>query len=317
VVRGGQQQARAQERRASRGAAMETGAALTGVLEAFRSRATEPLGGHGASHHLSCSQVSLSQQPAARAGGNSLWLSEVQDVLGQVRDDQLPALVLEAGDGDVGDVLKVLQHACPAGSMRGSALCLSLVEVGCPCPCPPHVAAPAPGARGPATPSPRGGRDRSIMCAHYITVARLRAGLHPRAHRDSRAPRARSLHLCLQSGRALPARVRCKLCRRGPGCACAPSLGGARAGATTGRADNAGIRRRLQVDALGANDGAAIVMAILEAISSAHENLARVLELLPRLLLSVSAFPRAREQRSRAEAAVLPAALTRAEMCGQ
>ena len=111
--------------------------------------------------------------------------------------------------------------------------------------------------------------------------------------------------------------MRCKLCRRGPGCACAPTLGGARAGATTGRADNAGIRRRLQVDALGANDGAAIVMAILEAISSAHENLARVLELLPRLLLSVSAFPRAREQRSRAEAAVLPAALTRAEMCGQ
>lgn len=112
---------------------------LQEVLEAFRSRATEPLGGHAA-HHLSCSQVSLSQQPAARGGGNALWLSEVQDVIGQLRDDQLPGLVLEAGDGDVGDVLKVLQLACAAGTPRGSALCLSLAEVCRSCPAPPSPA---------------------------------------------------------------------------------------------------------------------------------------------------------------------------------
>ena len=128
---------------------METGSALQGLLEAFRSRATEPHGGHAA-HHLSCSQVSLSQQPAARGGGNSLWLSEVQDVLGQLRDDQLPGLVLEAGDGDVGDVLKVLQLACAAGTPRGSALCLSLAEVGRPwpaTPAPPLASAGAAWAR--------------------------------------------------------------------------------------------------------------------------------------------------------------------------
>lgn len=43
-----------------------------------------------------------------------------------------------------------------------------------------------------------------------------------------------------------------------------------------------------QADLLKANDCATIVMAILEAISNAHENLAKVLEILPKLLLSVS-----------------------------
>jgi hypothetical protein len=69
------------------------------------------------------------------------------------------------------------------------------------------------------------------------------------------------------------------------------------------------------VDALGANEGATIVMAILEAISSAHENLAKVLELLPKLLLSVPAFPFVFQQGCRAGSAVLQAGLALAEMC--
>jgi len=43
----------------------------------------------------------------------------------------------------------------------------------------------------------------------------------------------------------------------------------------------------VQADMLGANDCATIVMAILEGISSAHENLAKLLELMPKLLLTV------------------------------
>ena len=68
------------------------------------------------------------------------------------------------------------------------------------------------------------------------------------------------------------------------------------------------------MDALGANEGATIVMAILEAISSAHENLAKILELLPKLLLSVSAFPFVFQQGCRAGSEVLQVRAL-AEMC--
>lgn len=69
------------------------------------------------------------------------------------------------------------------------------------------------------------------------------------------------------------------------------------------------------MDSLGANEGATIVMAILEAISSAHENLAKVLELLPKLLLSVIAFPFVLQQGGHAGSAVLQGVLALEEMC--
>ena len=46
----------------------------------------------------------------------------------------------------------------------------------------------------------------------------------------------------------------------------------------------------VQAETLGANSCASIVITMLEAISNAHENLAKVFELLPKLLLSVSAL---------------------------
>ena len=46
-----------------------------------------------------------------------------------------------------------------------------------------------------------------------------------------------------------------------------------------------------QADKLGPNDCATLVLAMLEAVSDAHENLAKVLELLPKLLQSVRPCP--------------------------
>lgn len=43
-----------------------------------------------------------------------------------------------------------------------------------------------------------------------------------------------------------------------------------------------------QADKLGSNECATLVMAMLEAVSDAHENLSKVLELMPKLLQSVS-----------------------------
>lgn len=102
--------------------------ATAAIVDAFRNRAHE----QPASGHLSCSQqISLSQTAAARtsAGSGSGWLSEVQDVLAGLADDQVPRLVQEAKEGDVLDLLKALQHACAAGTPKGNALCLSLAEV--------------------------------------------------------------------------------------------------------------------------------------------------------------------------------------------
>ena len=41
---------------------------------------------------------------------------------------------------------------------------------------------------------------------------------------------------------------------------------------------------------LGANDCGTIVMTMLDAICNAHENLAKVIEIMPKLLLSVCAL---------------------------
>ena len=43
-----------------------------------------------------------------------------------------------------------------------------------------------------------------------------------------------------------------------------------------------------QADKLGSNECATLVVAMLEAVSEAHENLCKVLELMPKLLQSVS-----------------------------
>ena len=42
-----------------------------------------------------------------------------------------------------------------------------------------------------------------------------------------------------------------------------------------------------QADALGGSDSASVVLAILDAVSNPHENMAKVLELLPKLMLPV------------------------------
>ncbi len=45
-----------------------------------------------------------------------------------------------------------------------------------------------------------------------------------------------------------------------------------------------------QADMLGANDCGTITMTLLDAICNAHENLAKVIEIMPKLVLSVNAL---------------------------
>jgi hypothetical protein len=109
---------------------MEVGRAVSAIVDAFRNRAAEQ-GTTG--HSLSFSQqISLSQaaprSDARSACVSTSWLGDVQDVLGQLKEDQLPKLVLEAKEGDVPDLLKALQQACAPGTQK-DALCLSLAEV--------------------------------------------------------------------------------------------------------------------------------------------------------------------------------------------
>jgi hypothetical protein len=103
---------------------MQVSSAIAAIVEAYRARAAD-VGGYSAS--LSCSQqpasISLSQR------GTGQWLAEAQDVLGQIKEDELYKLVQEAQDADVFDLLKALQHTCAADAALGRTLCLAIVQV--------------------------------------------------------------------------------------------------------------------------------------------------------------------------------------------
>jgi hypothetical protein len=105
---------------------MEVGKAVSAIVDAFRNRPAEQgTIGHSLS---STQQISLSQAAPRSACVSTAWLGEVQDVLRQLKEDQLPKLVLEAKEGDLPDLLKALQQACASGPQK-DALCLSLAEV--------------------------------------------------------------------------------------------------------------------------------------------------------------------------------------------
>jgi len=207
-------------------------------------------------------------------------------------------LVQDAKEGDVYDLLKALQHGCAPGTPKGTALCLSLAEV-----------LPTIG---------RTLRERIVLrvlwpCltkkfAHKIWMCRcaFASQLQLRvvvAERFSIFCLTRLCFLALHVGLLAVGQLTNLLGALAPCFVTAASSHAQLLVSTeTGSVEHTRLAGAdaeyrqcrdglslvcVQADMLGANDCATIVMAILEGISSAHENLAKLLELLPKLLLTV------------------------------